>query len=75
MSLPLPEGWQAGTLVSRAQAHGVGLAPADAFAVGPAPQAVRIGLGAPRTRMDLKHGLEIVADLLSRPADASSLVV
>ena len=73
--LKLPKGWTAGALASRARLEGVGLVTADVFAVAGAPQAVRIGLGAPRTRMELTHGLEILADLLQRPPGSSSSIV
>jgi DNA-binding transcriptional MocR family regulator len=73
--LPLPKGWTAGALASRARLQGAGLVTADVFAVAKAPEAVRIGLGAPRTRTELTHGLEILADLLQRPPSASTTIV
>jgi DNA-binding transcriptional MocR family regulator len=73
--LTLPEGWTAGTLASRARLEGVGLVTADVFAVGKAPEAVRIGLGAPRTRLEMTRGLEILADLLQRSPGTSSTIV
>jgi DNA-binding transcriptional MocR family regulator len=73
--LQLPEDWNAGTLASRARLEGVGLVTGDAFAVGKAPEAVRIGLGSPRTAADLSRGLEIVADLLARPPASSSNII
>jgi len=73
--LTLPDGWTAGALASRARLHGIGLVTADVFATAKAPEAVRIGLGAPRTRADLTHGLEILADLLQRGPGASSTIV
>ena len=73
--LPLPDGWTAGVLAGRARLEGVGLVTADAFAVGRAPEAVRIGLGSPRTLAELIQGLEIVSDLLARPPGSSSTIV
>jgi DNA-binding transcriptional MocR family regulator len=73
--LKLPRGWTAGALASRARLQGVGLVTADVFAAAKAPEAVRIGLGAPRTRLELTHGLEVLADLLQRPPGASSSIV
>lgn len=73
--LELPKGWHAGALSARARLDGVGLVTADVFAVGEAPEAVRIGLGAPRTRQDLTRGLETLADLLQRPPSASGAIV
>ena len=73
--LKLPKGWRAGALAARARMDGLGLVTADVFAAGDAPEAVRIGLGAPRTRQDLTRGLESVADLLQRPPGASAGIV
>jgi DNA-binding transcriptional MocR family regulator len=73
--LPLADGWTAGALASRARLHGIGLVTADVFATTKVPESVRIGLGAPRTRSDLTHGLEILADLLQRGPGASSTIV
>ncbi|MEP6828701.1 MAG: PLP-dependent aminotransferase family protein, partial [Rhizomicrobium sp.] len=73
--LPLPKGWTAGALASRARIHGIGLVTADVFATAKAPEAVRIGLGAPRTRSELTHGLEILGDLLQRGPGTSSTIV
>lgn len=73
--LPLPKGWTAGALASRARVHGIGLVTADVFATAKAPEAVRIGLGAPRTRSELTHGLEILGDLLQRGPGTSSTIV
>ncbi|MES2256651.1 MAG: PLP-dependent aminotransferase family protein [Pseudomonadota bacterium] len=73
--LLLPKGWTAGALASRARVHGIGLVTADVFATAKAPEAVRIGLGAPRTRSELTHGLEILGDLLQRGPGTSSTIV
>ena len=73
--LKLPEGWTAGALASRARLHGIGLVTADVFATAKVPESVRIGLGAPRTRSDLTHGLEILGDLLQRGPGTSSTIV
>ena len=75
--LRLPEPWRADSFVAEAQARGVILSPAEAFAVGRAavPHAVRLCIGAARTREALASGLEIVADLLDTGAAAGSAVV
>ena len=73
--LVLPDGWTAGTLASRARLEGVGLVTADVFSAGMAPEAVRIGLGSPRSVTDLTQGLEIVADMLARSPGSSSSIV
>ena len=73
--LRLPKGWRAGALAARARLDGVGLVTADVFAVGETPDAVRIGLGAPRNREALTRGLENLADLLQRPPGVSAAIV
>lgn len=73
--LRLPDNWTAGTLASRARLEGVGIVTGDAFAVGKAPEAIRIGLGSPRTAAELTHGLETLVDLLDRPPGSSSNIV
>jgi DNA-binding transcriptional MocR family regulator len=73
--LALPDSWTAGTLASRARLEGIGLVTGDAFAIGRGPEAIRIGLGSPRSASALNRGLEIIADLLERPPGSSSTVV
>ena len=65
--LPLPAGWSRAAFQARLSVHDLSVAPSDAFAVGgPAPEAVRIGLGAPGTRADLAGALAAIAQVLGR---------
>jgi DNA-binding transcriptional MocR family regulator len=75
--LHLPEPWRAETFEAEARRCGVAVTPAQAFQVGraSAPHAVRLGLGAPRTREELRTGLERVAAALARTAEASPMLV
>jgi DNA-binding transcriptional MocR family regulator len=73
--LKLPPEWSAGALAARARLHGIGLVTADVFAIAKTPEAARISLGAPRTRQDLKRGLEMLSDLLQRGPNSTSSIV
>ena len=74
--LHLPEPWRADTFEAEARRSGVAVTSAQAFQVGraSAPHAVRLGLGAPRTREELRTGLERVAAALARTAETPMLV-
>lgn len=73
--LRLPGEWTRGEFVARLRAIGVGVVSSDAFALDAAPEAVRIGLGAPPDRGTLAQGLERMADLLSEAPALSSVTV
>ncbi|MEB2848078.1 aminotransferase-like domain-containing protein [Endobacterium cereale] len=73
--LSLPEPWPRGELVSRLRSVGVGVVVSDAFAVADAPEAIRIGLGAPATVEELDRSLVILADILSQLPAISTMVV
>ncbi len=75
--LRLPEPWRGDAFAAEARARGVLVTPAEAFAVGrePAPHAVRLCLGAARTRESLRRGLDVVAGLLRAEDAAGSAVV
>ena len=64
--LHLPEPWRGHVFARICQRQGVKVLAGDAFAVGrqPAPDAVRINLGAARSRDDLRRALGILADLM-----------
>lgn len=74
--LRLPEPWRAESFAAEARARGVRVTPAEAFGVGRAalPHAVRVCIGAARSRETLARGLETVAGLL-RNATASGRAV
>lgn len=64
--LPLPESWRATDFALEAQRREVAVTPADACAVGrhDIPSALRVCLGAPRSREHLRRGLDVLARLL-----------
>ncbi len=64
--LTLPEPWRREEFTALAQRRGVGVAPAEAFAVGraPAPHAVRLGLTAARDRAELERALGVIVGIL-----------
>jgi DNA-binding transcriptional MocR family regulator len=74
--LRLPEPWRRDSFVAEARSRGVLLTPAEAFAVRrePAPHAVRLCLGAARSREALGRGLDVVAGLL-RAGEATGAAV
>ena len=75
--LRLPEPWRRDTFAAVLRARGVALTPAEAFAVGraPAPHAVRLCVGAARSRKELRRGLGLVADVLRGAGEAGAAVV
>ena len=62
----LPEPWRAANFQAEAEAQGVLLLTGEAFAVGraPAPHAVRLGIGKPRSIDDVRRGLDILSEIL-----------
>ncbi len=73
--LRLPEPWRRGEFGAHAWQLGLSVILSDAFAVGPAPEAIRVSLGAARDAETLRYGLSLLATLLSRPPGAISTVV
>ncbi|WP_163560023.1 PLP-dependent aminotransferase family protein [Halomonas sp. NO4] len=67
--LPLPEGVRAAELLASLEARGVRLTSAEPFCVGsePAPQAVRLCLGAAASREALARALERLIETLDEP--------
>ncbi|MGE3526925.1 MAG: PLP-dependent aminotransferase family protein [Gemmatimonadales bacterium] len=66
----LPEPQRSDECVARARQRGVGIAGAEAFAVGRViPQAVRVAIGAVPRREDVRRGLEILADVFEGCSD------
>ncbi|MBZ4401402.1 PLP-dependent aminotransferase family protein [Myxococcus sp. AS-1-15] len=75
--LELPGGFRAEPFTSQARRRGVSVTPAEVFSVGPAtaPAAVRLCLGAPRTRAALEKGLQRLKDTLEGgPEPLASIV-
>jgi DNA-binding transcriptional MocR family regulator len=75
--LRLPEPWRGEAFAAEARARGVLVTPAEAFAVGraPVPHAVRLCLGAARSRAALLRGLHAVAGLLRAGEGSGTAVV
>lgn len=74
--LKLPSHWSRGDFAARLRSAGIGVVTSDAFAVsGPAPEAVRLGLGAAADQASLAASLQTVADLLAQQSAMSSMVV
>lgn len=73
--LRLPEPWTSGEFVGGLRHAGLGVVGHEAFAVGPAHDAVRLALGTSATREQLRDGLGMVADLLVQIPMMSSTVV
>ncbi len=75
--LTLPDPWRREIFAAEARGRGVGVAPADVFAVGrqPIPHAVRLCLQAAASTAELERALAILADMLARqPAGGPALV-
>jgi DNA-binding transcriptional MocR family regulator len=73
--LRLPNGWSRASFAEQLRAEGISVALSDAFSVGAAPEAVRLSLGGPVTRSQLKYGLERIALLLSTGPSFSSVII
>ena len=75
--LLLPEPWRGEDFVTALAGRGVLLAGAEAFAVGRrnVPHAVRICLGAPRSRTELAQGLTVIREMLEGCADPCMSIV
>ena len=65
--LKLPEPWRREVFTAQARSRGVGVAPAEVFAVGrqPVPHAVRICLQAAAKRSQVERALRILAAILA----------
>ena len=74
--LPLPEPWRGTEFADRARQRGVAVNPGEVFAAGGVkpPAAVRVCLGAARSRDQLEKGLRILRDTLEA-APLSGLAV
>ncbi len=73
--LILPERWRQADLNLYARQSGLALVPSEAFAVGSAPDAIRVSLGAAQNQAMLERGLNWLATVLSHgPTTLSSIV-
>jgi len=73
--LQLPAPWRRGEFGAHARQLGLSVVPSDAFAVGEAPEAIRVSLGAAPDHETLRYGLSLLATLLSHPPGAISTIV
>ncbi|WP_132255647.1 PLP-dependent aminotransferase family protein [Methylobacterium segetis] len=73
--LQMPSPWRRGEFGAHARQLGLSVIQSDAFAVGPAPEAIRVSLGAAPDGATLQYGLSLLANLLSHPPGAISTVV
>lgn len=73
--LALPDSWTRAEFAAYIRRQGLAVVTSDAFAVDGNPEhAIRIALGAARTRADLAHAMEVLSVALKSPASASSIV-
>jgi DNA-binding transcriptional MocR family regulator len=72
----LPAGWTRSAFIGHMRSTGVGIVTSDVFtAGGDPPEAVRICLGGPTSRAELRHALEYMAHALNEsPAVASTFL-
>ena len=73
--LRLPEPWRRDEFGAHARHLGLSVILSDAFAVGSAPEAIRVSLGAAPDAETLRYGLSLLATLLAHPPGAISTVV
>ena len=73
--LMLPERWRRTDLNVYARQSGLALVPSEAFAVGSAPEAIRVSLGAAQNQTVLERGLNLLAAVLSHGPSALSSIV
>jgi DNA-binding transcriptional MocR family regulator len=73
--LLLPETWQRGAFGAHARQLGLSVVPSDAFAIGEAPEAIRVSLGAASDSETLRYGLSLLATLLAHPPGAITTIV
>ncbi len=69
--LHLPEPWRSNEFAAQLRRRGVLVTPAEAFVPGreEPPHAVRVCIGAPRSRAQLEKGLRIISDVLQETPD------
>ncbi len=72
--MPLPQGRSRTEFVAQLFRRGLSVVASDAFAVSAPPQAIRLGLGAARTREDLASALYLLAATLRQSGGISTVV-
>lgn len=74
--MPLPEGWTRSAFTSQMRTTDIGVVASDAFTVsGTPPEAVRICLGGPSSRANIRHALEYIAHILTELPSVASVVL
>ncbi|MCS0496854.1 PLP-dependent aminotransferase family protein [Ancylobacter sp. MQZ15Z-1] len=74
--IELPEPWTRSAFVGHMRATGVGVVASDAFtACGPAREAVRVCLGGPASRAQIRSALDYMAHALTQAPEAVSAVM
>lgn len=75
--LSLPEPWRSDAFAAHARRRGVLVNPSQTFLVGPgaAPNAVRVCLGPPRDREQLRRGLKTLAEAIEERPEAMAMIV
>jgi DNA-binding transcriptional MocR family regulator len=73
--LSLPSPWTRSDFTTRLRSVGIGVVSSDAFALGIAPEAVRLSLGVPPTKADLRTSLQTISNLIVGQPAISSMVV
>jgi hypothetical protein len=67
-------GWTRSVFVSQARPSSLGVVPSDAFAAnGAPPEAVRVGLGGPVTRIQVARGLAFLSHLLDSQPESVAM--
>ncbi len=73
--LSLPEGWTRGSFLARLDGIPLGLVPSDAFAIGAAPELIRIAFGTAPDRESFTRSIARIAALLAAPPMLETLVI
>ncbi len=74
--LTLPDRWSRTVFVEHLRSTGIGVVASDAFvAHGPAPEAVRVCLGGPTRRFQIKSALEYIAHAMAQSQASVSTVI
>jgi DNA-binding transcriptional MocR family regulator len=75
--LSLPEPWRSDAFAAHARRRGVLVGASPTFLVGPgaAPSAVRVCLGPPRDREQLRKGLRTLAEAIEERPEAMAMIV
>ncbi|RXF72650.1 PLP-dependent aminotransferase family protein [Hansschlegelia zhihuaiae] len=74
--IPLPAPWNRASFAGHLRETGIGVVASDAFNAGAAPiEAVRVCIGGPSTRSEIKRALEFIAHALEEPPELASAYI